>query len=45
VTRDFVLLRGDCGAQVIIFCTLTRDFSALAGEFPALPGDFAFEGV
>ncbi len=34
--RDFVLLRGDSGALLIIFCTLAR-------EFRALPGDFGFE--
>jgi hypothetical protein len=39
------LLRGDCGAQLIVFSTLTRNFSALAREFPALPGDFGVEGA
>jgi hypothetical protein len=43
--RNFVLLRGDRGALLIVFSTLPRDFSALACDFGALPGDFGFEGA
>ena len=43
--RNFVLLRGDRGALLIVFCALPGDFSTLARDFRALPGDFGFKGA